>query len=97
MHFMMVEPINTKFTAYQFDGTKQSALNAVDKWDCTISSIDDSNVYKIILNDGQDVRRGDYIVIKDNSFFVYTQEEFVSKYRIVYDMRDRIGNFYSMD
>ena len=97
MNFMMVEPINTKFSAYHFDGTKESALEAVEKWDCIMSSMDNSDKYKLILKDGQDVRSGDYIVIKDNKFFIYTQDEFISKYRIVYDMRDRIGSFYSID
>jgi len=97
MDFIMVEPINTKYSAYHFDGTRESALEAIDKWDGITSNVDSSNSYKIIFNDGSVVMPGDYILMIDGKPIVCNQKEFVTKYRIVYDMRDRIGSFYSMD
>jgi hypothetical protein len=99
MNFMMVEPIHSKFSAYHFDGTKESALEAVDKWDGVISLAQDIPVslYKFIFKSGKEILPGDYIVIENNDIKVYKQDEFVRKFRVVYDMRDRIGNFYSMD
>jgi len=99
MNFMMVEPIHSKFSTYHFDGTKESALEAVDKWDGVISLAQDFRVslYKFTFKSGEEVLPGDYIVIENNDIKVYKQDEFVRKFRVVYDMRDRIGNFYSMD
>jgi hypothetical protein len=97
MHFMMVEPINTKLSAYHFDGTRESALEAIDKWDGITSNIDGGVNYKIIFNDGSVLMPGDYILMIGGNPVVCSQKEFVTKYRIVYDMRDRIGSFYSID
>lgn len=97
MNFVMVEPINTKYSAYHFDGTRESALEAIDKWDGITSNVDSSNSYKIIFNDGSVVMPGDYILMIDGKPVICTQTEFVTKYRIVYDLRDRIGSFYSID
>ena len=97
MNFMMVEPINTKLSAYHFDGTRESALEAIDKWDGITSNVDAGESYKIIFNDGSVVMPGDYILMIDGKPVVCEQKEFVTKYRIVYDMRDRIGSFYSID
>jgi hypothetical protein len=108
MNFIMVEPINTKLSAYHFDGTRDSALEAIDKWDGVMSSInsnwydsnnnnDNNTLYKFTLKSGKDVLPGDYIVIENSELRIYKQEEFVRKFRIVYDIRDRIGNFMSED
>ena len=97
MNFVMVEPINTKFSAYHFDGKRESALDAIDKWDGITSNVDGGDEYKIIFNDGSVVMPGDYILMIDGKPIVCSQKEFVTKYRIVYDMRDRIGSFYSID
>ena len=99
MDFMMVEPVKNKFTAYHFDGTKESALEAVDKWDGITSLVQDIPVslYKFIFKSGKEILPGDYVVIENNDIKVYKQDDFVRKFRVVYDMRDRIGNFYSMD
>ena len=40
---------------------------------------------------------GDYIILIDGKPVVCPQKEFVSKYKIVYDLRDRMGSFYSID
>lgn len=96
MNFMMVEPLHSKFSAYHFDGIKESALEAVDKWDGVISLVSES-LYKFIFKSGKEVLPGDYIVIENGNIQVYKQDEFVRKFRVVYDMRDRIGSFYSID
>ena len=107
MNFMMVEPISKKFTAYHFDGSRESALEAVDKWDGVMSFVNpnsnDSNnnvngtLYKFTLKSGREVLPGDYIVIENSDVKIYNQSEFMTKFKIVYDIRDRIGNFMSED
>jgi hypothetical protein len=96
MNFMMVEPLHSKFSAYHFDGTKESALEAVDKWDGVISLVSES-LYKFTFKSGKEILPGDYVVIDNNDTKIYKQDEFVRKFRVVYDMRDRIGSFYSID
>jgi hypothetical protein len=108
MNFMMVEPINTKLTAYHFDGSKESALEAIDKWDGVMSSVNtnwydsdntsnNSTLYKFTLKSGREILPGDYIVIENGELKIYKQSEFVTKFKIVYDIRDRLGNFMSED
>lgn len=97
MDFIMIEPINTKLSAYHFDGKRESALEAIDKWDGITSNVDGSEEYKIIFNGGSVVMPGDYIILIDGKPVVCPQKEFVSKYKIVYDLRDRMGSFYSID
>lgn len=108
MNFMMVEPISKKFTAYHFDGSKESALEAVDKWDGVMSFVnsnwydsDNNNtnntLYKFTLKSGREVLPGDYIVIESGDVKIYNQSEFMTKFKIVYDIRDRLGNFMSED
>lgn len=108
MNFIMVETINTKLSAYHFDGTRDSALEAIDKWDGVMSSInsnwydsnnnnDNNTLYKFTLKSGKDVLPGDYIVVENNELKIYKQSEFITKFKIVYDLRDRLGNFMSED
>jgi hypothetical protein len=108
MNFMMVEPISKKFTAYHFDGSKESALEAVDKWDGVMSFVnpnwhdsDNNNtnntLYKFTLKSGIEVLPGDYIVIENGVIKTYKQSEFMSKFKIVYNLKDRLGNFMSED
>lgn len=108
MNTIVVEPINTKFTAYHFDGTKELAQEFVDKWQCVMSQVNknwhdseqqynENNLYKIVFADSKEVMPGDYIVMENNNKVIYKQNEFISKYKIVYDSRDRMSNFYSID
>ncbi len=98
MDFMMVEPKKTKFSAYHFNGTETSAKEAAEKWECIIGRNENfDNKYVITFGDGQKCFPNCYIVVEQSKPVVYTQEEFVSKYQVAYDLRDRIGSFYSID
>jgi hypothetical protein len=98
MDFIMVEPKKTKFGAYHFNGSETSAKEAAEKWDCIIGRNENfDNKYVITFGDGQKCFPNSYIVVEQNSPVVYTQDEFIRKYQVVYDLRDRIGSFYSMD
>lgn len=96
MNVIMVEPITKQLAAYHFDGRRESAIQAIDKWDCVMSSLNDQS-YKITFKDATEVMPGDYIVIEDNKKLIYKQDDFVRTYKIVYDNRNRLGNFYSID
>jgi hypothetical protein len=104
----MVEPVKTKLNAYHFDGKRESALEAVDKWDGVISMVDgnrydnggdnkSTDLYKFIFKSGTEVLPGNYIVIKDGIPNVYSQSEFITKYKIVYDVRDRLHPYMLLD
>ena len=98
MDFVMVEPKRSKFGAYHFNGSEQSAKEASEKWECIIGRNENfENKYVIIFGDGQKCFPNSYIVVEENKPIVYSQEEFITKYQIVYDLRDRIGAFYSID
>jgi hypothetical protein len=98
MDFMMVEPKKAKFSAYHFNGSETSAKEASEKWECIIGRSENfDNKYVITFGDGQKCFPNSYIVIEQSKPVVYTQEEFVTKYQVAYDLRDRIGSFYSMD
>lgn len=98
MDFMMVEPKKNKFGAYHFNGSEKSAKEASEKWECIIGRNENfDNKYVITFGDGQKCFPNSYIVMEQNKPTVYTQEEFITKYQIVYDLRDRLGSFYSID
>ena len=98
MDSVMVEPKKSKFRAYYFDGSEKSAKIASEKWECIIGRNENfENKYVITFGDGQKCFPNSYIVIEQSKPVVYTQEEFVTKYQVAYDLRDRIGSFYSMD
>ena len=52
---------------------------------------------ELYFKSGKEILPGDYVVIDNNDTKIYKQDEFVRKFRVVYDMRDRIGSFYSID
>lgn len=98
MDFVMVEPKKSKFAAYHFNGSEESAKMASEKWECIIGRSENfENKYVITFGDGQKCFPNCYIVMEQNTPIVYTQEDFITKYQIVYDLRDRIGSFYSID
>jgi hypothetical protein len=98
MTFMMVEPIINKFTAYYFDGSEKSANEALDKWDCVIGRNENfDNKYVITFSSNKQCFPNSYIVLEKQEPTPYTQEEFIRKYQVVYNVRDRIGNFYTTD
>ena len=94
---MMVEPVKTKLNAYHFDGKIESAREALDKWPCEIVSINNSDFYKIIFKDGSEAIPGNYIVIKEGIPVVYSQSEFITRYTVVYDIRDRLFPYMLLD
>ena len=98
MDFMMVEPKKSKFGAYHFNGSEKSAKEASEKWGCTIGINENfENKYIITFDDGIKCFPNSYIVMEQNKPVVYTQDEFSVKYQVVYDLRDRLGSFYSID
>jgi hypothetical protein len=107
MNFMMVEPNVGKFTAYHFDGRYISAKEAVEKWDCILSEIEkkysNDNIsnelkeYKILFKTGQEAHPNSYIVMENSMPVIYSQSDFINKYQIIYDMRDRISPFMTND
>jgi len=98
MDFMMVEPIKSKLTAYHFDGSDASAKEAVEKWDCVIQRNENyDNKYVITFSSSKQCFPNGYIVLENQEPTPYTQEEFIRKYQVVYNVRDRIGNFYTTD
>ena len=107
MNFMMVEPNVGKFTAYHFDGRYMSAKEAVEKWGCILSEIEkkysngnisnESKEYKILFKTGQEAPPDSYIVMENSIPVIYSQSNFINKYQIIYDMRDRISPFMTND
>jgi len=98
MTFMMVEPKSVKLTAYHFDGNEKSAKEAVEKWDCIIGRNENfDNKYVITFPSGKQCFPNGYIVLENKEPIPYTQDEFILKYQVTYNTRDRIGSFYSMD
>lgn len=108
MNFIMVEPVKTKLNAYHFDGKRESALEAVDKWGGDISMVDgnfyekentdvNNSLYKFIFKSGTEVFPGNYIVIKEGIPTVYSQSEFMTRYTVVYDIRDRLHPYMLLD
>lgn len=101
MKMFLVQPKQNKFSAYHFDGTRESALTSVDKWECVMSLVGD-NLYKLTLIDGRDIMPNDYVVLDNGNKKIYKQDEFIRRYDLVYDSRqytnyDRLGNFMSED
>ena len=98
MHFMMVEPVKNKFTAYHFDGSETSAKEAVEKWDCVMQKNETfDNKYVITFSSSKQCFPNGYVVIENEQPIPYTQNEFMRKYQVAYSIRDRIGDFYSID
>lgn len=98
MDFMMVEPVKNKFSAYHFDGSAESAKEAVDKWDCVMQKNENfDNKYVITFSSSKQCFPNGYVVIENQEPIPYTQDEFMKKYQVAYSVRDRIGNFYSID
>jgi len=98
MNFMMVEPIKSRYSSYHYDGSEKSAKEAVEKWECCMQQNENfDNKYVITFPSGKQCFPNSYIVMEQNKPVVYTQEDFITKYQIVYDLRDRIGAFYSID
>ena len=98
MDFIMVEPIRNKLSAFHFDGSKESAEQAVDKWDCIIGrSKNFDNKYVITFSSSKQCFPTGYIVLENQEPIPYTQDEFIKKYQVVYNLRDRVGNFYTTD
>ncbi len=98
MDFIMVEPVKNKLSAYHFDGSKESAEQALDKWDCIIGKNENfDNKYVITFSSSKQCYPNGYIVIENQEPIPYTQDEFIKKYQVVYNLRDRVGNFYTTD
>ena len=98
MNLMMVEPINSKFTAYHYDGSEKSAKEAVEKWKCCMQQNENfDNKYVITFPSGKQCFPNGYIVLENKEPIPYTQDEFILKYQVTYNTRDRIGSFYSID
>ena len=98
MDFMVVEPIKSKFTAYHFDGSDTSANEAIDKWECVIAKNKNfDNKWVLSFPSGKQCFPNGYVVIENQEPIPYTQDEFIKKYQVAYSVRDRIGNFYSID
>lgn len=101
MKIILVQPKQNKFSAYHFDGKRESALSVIDKWGCVMSIVGD-NLYKLTLVDGRDVMPNDYVIVDKNEKKIYKQDEFVRRYDIVYDSHryndyNTLGNFMSED
>lgn len=101
MKVILVQPKQNKFSAYHFDGTRESALTFIEKWGSVMSIVGD-NSYKLTLIDGRDIMPNDYIVVDGGEKKIYKQEEFIRRYDIVYDSNryneyNIIGNFMSND
>ena len=98
MDFMMVEPVKNKFSAYHFDGSEASAKQAVEKWDCVMQKNETfDNKYVITFSSSKQCFPNGYVVIENEQPIPYTQDEFMRKYQVAYSIRDRIGDFYSID
>lgn len=101
MKIILVHPKQNKFSAYHFDGTRESALSFIEKWGCVMSTVSD-NLYKLTLIDGRDIMPNEYIIIDGGDKKIYKQEEFVRRYDIIYDSDrynnlNKLGNFLSDD
>lgn len=101
MKMILIQPKQNKFTAYHFDGTRESALSFIEKWGCVMSIVND-NQYKLTLTDGRDIMPNDYVVINDGYKKIYKQDEFVRRFDVMYDSHryndlNALGNFLSDD
>jgi hypothetical protein len=99
MEVLLVEPKTNKFTAYLYDGTTAAANEACSKWPCVMTA---SNSYKdrwVLKFEAsrEECLPGQYIVNESKGYSIYSEKQFLEKYEVVYDNRNKIGNFLADD
>lgn len=98
MELTQVELKKTKFFAYFFDGKEESAKEFCRKFGLFYQNdFIDNNLFSITLPDNKRVYAGNYVVIDGRNFLRYTHEEFLEKYNIIHDYRQRNYTFMSED
>lgn len=99
MDFLTVEVKRSKYTAFYFDGTKESAVEFARKFNVFYrESVETKGQYLIQINgEGDLVRKGEYIIIDGKVLKRYSQDEFIDTFRVLHDSRQRGLSFMSED
>ena len=98
MNLIQVELKKTKFFAYFFDGTEESAEIFCRKFGLFYQNdFMDKDKFSITLPDNKRVYAENYVVIDGRNFSTYTQTEFIETYNILPDYRQRNYSFMSED
>jgi hypothetical protein len=98
MNYIQVELKKSKFMAYLFDGTEESAKEFCRKWNCNyVEDFMDKSITSIVFPDGKKCYAGNYVVIDGNKFTTYTKEEFIKTFNVLTDYRQRNYSFMSED
>lgn len=97
MNLIQVELKKTKFFAYLFDGTEQSAKEFCRKFGLHYQTdFMDEEKFSITLPNNKRLYAGNYVVIDGHNFESYTQTEFIETFNILPDYRNRYS-FLSED
>ena len=98
MNYIQVELKKSKFMAYHFDGTEQSAKEFSRKWSCNyVEDFMDKTLTSIVFPDGKKCYAGNYVVIDGTKFTTYTKEDFMKLFKIIPDYRQGNQIFMSED
>jgi hypothetical protein len=98
MELIQVELKKTKFFAYPFDGSEQSAKEFCRKFGLHYQTdFMDKEKFSITLPNNKRVYAGNYVVVDGHSFQNYTQTEFIQTFNVVPDHYQRSYSFMSED
>lgn len=98
MDLIHVELKKTKFFAYHFDGKEESAIEFCRKWECNyVPDFIDKSLTSLVFPDGKKCYAGNYVVLDGRNFSAYTKEDFMNKFNVIADYRQRNYSFMSED
>ena len=98
MDYIHVELKKTKFFAYFFDGTEDSAKEFCRKWKCEyVPDFLDKELTSLVFPDGKKCYAGNYVVIDGRNFSSYNKDQFLATFDIIHNHRQGNYSFLSED
>ena len=98
MELIQVELKKTKFFAYLFDGTEESAKEFCRKFGLHYQTdFMDKEKFSITLPNNKRVYAGNYVVIDGSNFTPYNQTTFIETFNTLPNYRQRGYSFMSED
>lgn len=99
MEIMRVELRRSKYTAYHFDGTEESAKQICKQLSLVYDKdFLDESIYAITMPNGKKCYINNYIVVFDElNFETYTQNQFQDKFTVIDSTSFRGSTFMSGD
>jgi hypothetical protein len=99
MDIMKVELKRSSYTAYHFDGTKESAEEICKRLSLKYENdFMDEHLFAITLPSGKRCYKDNYIVVVDDlTFESYAHSEFHEKFTVVDSLKYRSSYFMSSD